>query len=349
MINCLHHFEILTNSSEKLLNYFIKGFKFNLVNKINLDNRYTQYLINSNSINFLITSLETNNKNEFNTSSKPVKNIDSIYKSSLITIEEYDKNLYNVIKSKNNSAYNVSFKVRDLDRILFNCRKNNVKIIKDRHSIKENVDCAIIRSCIDGVAHTLFDLNNYDGSFLFDSEISNVKQNNLATHFDHLTYATYKDTSTNVIQWYKNIFNMKNIRINKEENAGLIVRTGKSGMNIRAMKYWLCAETGVELKQPINDHQNFKLVISEPLEDDPFNNESAKNQISIFLDENNGPGVQHIGFHTDNIVNSVRETKNNCDQVKYYVTPDSYYDNVEIILKFSFLKIQMTNIFFLEG
>ena len=38
MINCLHHFEILTNSSEKLLNYFIKGFKFNLVNKINLDN-----------------------------------------------------------------------------------------------------------------------------------------------------------------------------------------------------------------------------------------------------------------------------------------------------------------------
>jgi 4-hydroxyphenylpyruvate dioxygenase len=335
MINCLHHFEILTNSSEKLLNYFIKGFKFNLVNKINLDNRYTQYLVNSNSINFLITSLETDkNENTF----KYMKNIDSNYKSSLLAIEEFDKNLYKVIKSKNNTAFNVSFKVRDLDRILFNCRKNNVKIIKDRHSIQENVDCAIIRSCVDGVAHTLFDLNNYKGEFLFDStdsKINKIKQNNLATHFDHLTYATYKNTSKDLIQWYMNIFNMKNIRINKEENSGLIVRTGKSGMNIRAMKYWLCAETGVESKEPINDHQNFKLVISEPLEDDPFNNESAKNQISIFLDENNGPGVQHIGFHTDNIINSVRETKTNCNQVEYYVTPDSYYENVKRMILFS--------------
>ena len=67
---------------------------------------------------------------------------------------------------------------------------------------------------------------------------------------------------------------MKYFRINGEndENGGLNVRTGRSGMNIKAIKYQLCAETGVQFDkshaQPSSELNSFKFVISEPLEDD---------------------------------------------------------------------------------
>jgi hypothetical protein len=130
---------------------------------------------------------------------------------------------------------------------------------------------------------------------------------------------------------------MRNIVINgvKSQDEGLVVRTGPSGMNIRAMKYWLCAETGVECG---DDRDNFKLVIAEPLEAEEATS-NRKNQISIFLEENGGPGVQHIGLHTNDIVRSVGETKKSCNDVEYYVTPESYYESVGFNRIFQFIWI----------
>jgi hypothetical protein len=337
MINCLHHFEILTNSSKNLLNYFVNGFKFKLVLSKNTC-IYEQYLINSNSINFLITSLSQQPKSITNSESHP------FYHTSLLNIEQADKCLYDLVLDKKNTVFNAAFQVRDLDKILLNCKNHNVKIIKDKHELIDKkhglVQCAIIKSCVDGVTHSLFDLKNYTGKFLPGYEISSNESApssmKFATHFDHLTYATHKNTSKNLIEWYKNIFNMKYFRINGEndENGGLNVRTGSSGMNIKAIKYWLCAETGVEFDKPhatpSSESNSFKFVISEPLEgdNDVTNRNSNKNQISIFLDEHNGPGIQHIGLHTPDIFKSVKASKENCNQIKYYVTPDSYYQSV---------------------
>lgn len=120
----------------------------------------------------------------------------------------------------------------------------------------------------------------------------------------------------------------------------------------------------MELEQSAS--KDFKFVISEPLDDHDQNNDvgvglaqkqqqqvhvtsdessgeaavpprGGKNQIAIFLDEHNGPGIQHIGLHTCNIVDSVRSSKDGCDSVSYYATPDSYYDNVCVYSK-NFLK-----------
>jgi 4-hydroxyphenylpyruvate dioxygenase-like protein len=346
MINCLHHFEILTNSSKNLLNYFINGFKFKLVLAKNTD-KYEHYLISSNSINFLITSLSQQPNSITNVDNRSSQ---SFYHTSLLNIEQSDKNLYDLVLDKKNTVFNAAFQVRDLDKILLNCKNHNVKIIKDKHELVDNdhgsVQCAIIKSCVDGVTHSLFDLKNYTGKFLPGYELfpqlhkSSLPSMTFATHFDHLTYATHKNTSKNLIEWYKNIFNMKHFRINREndENGGLNVRTGSSGMNIKAIKYWLCAETGVEFDkshktnslEPL-ESKSFKFVISEPLEDensDAVPKNSNKNQISIFLEEHNGPGIQHIGLHTPNIFESVRTSKENCNQIKYYVTPETYYQSV---------------------
>ena len=92
----------------------------------------------------------------------------------------------------------------------------------------------------------------------------------------------------------------------------------------------MCGETGLELSE--SSSKDFKFVISEPLDDIDDNGEGrGKNQISIFLDEHNGPGIQHIGLHTSNIVESVQSSKKNCKNANYYATPDSYYNNVRTI------------------
>lgn len=332
MINNLHHFEILTSNSQKLLNYFINGFKFKLILSKRC-HKYDQYLLNSNSMNFLITSLNDKNKNfdHYSTDS---------FQTSLKEIEKSNKNLFTTIINRKNTVFNAAFRVSDLDRVLFNCNRHNVPIIKQKHILKDEyeskngfVETAVIGSCISGVAHTILDLKNYKGSFLpgFEPEKNDIctKNDGLATHFDHLTYATNKNTSSKIIDWYSNVFNMKRFRINREELNGLMVRTGESGMNLKAIQYWLCAETGVELNSTEND---FKFVISEPI-DEEDTKKLSRNQISIFLDEHDGPGIQHIGLNTPNIIKSVQSSKINSDQVKYYVTPSSYYENVNLKFK----------------
>ena len=169
MINCLHHFEILTHNRKKLLNFFIKGFNFRLVASKETD-AYSHFLINSNSINFLITSPNTTSLSTEKTvairTNDPFSSYE--YKSSLNTICKSNANLYNKIIDKKHTVFNAAFQVRDLDRILENCKNNQVKVIKDKHLLFDNdyskdgyVECAIIESCVDGVAHSLFDIKNY--------------------------------------------------------------------------------------------------------------------------------------------------------------------------------------------
>jgi hypothetical protein len=199
MINCLHHFEILTNSSAKLLNYFTSGFNFNLVLS-KQTGAFQQHLIRSNSINFLITSIA-----DEPTLSNPAQNSPSLHSTSLESIQKTDPDLFNLVTNKKNTVFNAAFQVRDLDRILSNCAKHNVKVLKDKHVLFDQnkqktegyADCAIIKSCVDGVAHTLVELNQYKGQFLPGFEPNSHKNSNpstLVTHFDHLTYATPKHT-----------------------------------------------------------------------------------------------------------------------------------------------------------
>ncbi len=50
----------------------------------------------------------------------------------------------------------------------------------------------------------------------------------------------------------------------------------------------------------------------------------------MFLNENNGPGIQHIGLYTPNIINSVTKSKLNSDnKAEYYMPPDAYYNDFD--------------------
>lgn len=330
MINCLHHFEILTNSSQKLLKYFINGFNFNLV-KTNQTSQYKQYLLNSNSINFLITTTEPDDA--LQSLSQDVSSSLSLdsYTHSLDLIRARNLDLHQEILSKQNTVYNAAFQVRSIDQILSNCKQHNVRILREKQLDYDKnhgyVQHAMIESCISGVVHSLIDTSEYRGRFLPGFESSKSRRSSPTrsnlTHFDHLTYAIERHTSKHVIDWYGNIFNMKRFMLNKEQENGLLVKTGKSGMNLKCINYWLCAETGFQFDSSrVND---FKFVISEPLDD---NETGPKNQISIFLEENSGPGIQHIGLNSNDIIQTVSSSKQNNLDIKYYSTPDEYYDDV---------------------
>lgn len=164
MINSLHHFEILTCHSRKLLDYFIKGYNFSLVST-KQTGRFKQYLINSNSINFLITSLDNNNVSKPN---KLDQYSEYAYNTSLDTIQQKDSNLFNGILNKKDTVFNAAFQVRDLDRILTNCQEHRVKVLKNKHILFDKeysrdgyVECAVVESCVDGITHSLFDTKNY--------------------------------------------------------------------------------------------------------------------------------------------------------------------------------------------
>ena len=295
MINCLHHFEILTNSSQKLLKYFIDGFNFKLVTS-KCSASYEQYLIKSNSINFLITSIESPNLNNKH------NHYCAVNKPSLDIIQSKNILLYDCIRSKQNTVFNAAFQVTCIDKILKNCANHNVRVLRDKELLYDKnfgyVQLAMIESCVDGVVHSLIDLNDYKGQFLPGFETSNnFKQPHLEsnlTHFDHLTYAVERNKSKGVIDWYEKIFNMKRFMLYKEENEGLMVKTGESGMNLKCINYWMCAETGVEFDAKSSN--DFKFVISEPLENSI--SKETRNQISIFLDENNGPGILFYIFYS---------------------------------------------------
>ena len=316
MINCLHHFEILTNSSAKLLKYLIEGFDFKLVKTLQNDN-YKQYLVRNNSINYLIT---TNDSSSLSVQSKP---------NTLKLIENKNVSLFQHINKKENTIFNAAFQVKDIDKIIQNCKQHNVRILNDKELLFDKkygyVEVALIESCINGVVHSLIDLKDYKGHFLPGFETNHqIKSSNLLTHFDHLTYAIERNSSKEIIDWYHKIFKMKRFTLQNEpdNNEGLVIKTGNSGMNLKCINYWLCAETGVEFNETKSD---FKFVISEPLEDN-----SSINQISIFLNENNGPGIQHIGMNSNDIFQTVSKSKLNNLDIQYYVAPNEYYDDVSI-------------------
>jgi len=59
----------------------------------------------------------------------------------------------------------------------------------------------------------------------------------------------------------------------------------------------------------------------------PFNEPTdPKSQIQEFLDINHGPGIQHLAMHTNDIIRTVRQLRQN--GIEFLETPASYYESI---------------------
>lgn len=59
-----------------------------------------------------------------------------------------------------------------------------------------------------------------------------------------------------------------------------------------------------------------------------FFHKLGPNQVSTFLSEHGGPGVQHIGLHTNDIINCIQTLKER--EVKFITPPSAYYSEVKM-------------------
>jgi len=77
--------------------------------------------------------------------------------------------------------------------------------------------------------------------------------------FDHIAVATHKNTTNNIIDWYNQVFEMKRYIVNKNdtEKNGFEVRTGETGMRLKAIREERLSSTG---------ENSFVMVIVEPLQ-----------------------------------------------------------------------------------
>jgi 4-hydroxyphenylpyruvate dioxygenase len=122
---------------------------------------------------------------------------------------------------------------------------------------------------------------------------------------DHITSNGL--TMQPIIAWYREVLGFEpfwDISFHTHDVAS----TRASGSGLRSIVMW-DPESGV------------KFATNEPLK--PFYRDS---QIAKFVDDNQGPGVQHIAFAVSNIIYSVEELRRR--GVEFLATPKSYYNDL---------------------
>ncbi|TGZ72017.1 hypothetical protein CRM22_002332 [Opisthorchis felineus] len=205
-------------------------------------------------------------------------------------------------------------------------------VFSDNHG---RITMAVIKSCIGNLFHTLLDTSQHDGPLLpgftlpevgVGPEIARELQqctvhsdcaSPVFRHLDHIALACNTGESDSVIQWYKEVFDMKRVAANilDDPNDGFLVEYGHTGMKLKAASY----------TETLTDACTFVFV--EPLEG------SAPNQVTRFLDANGGPGIQHVGFAVDDIFTAVDSCK--ARGTSFVTPPQSYYDAISQIPAFT--------------
>lgn len=228
------------------------------------------------------------------------------------------------------SVFNVALEVDDVDRVAEKMHRQGGRVYQAPTSTSPERDAAgavryaVVGSCCGNVVHTLLDKRRYTGAFLptFDAvaDSIHVAGDELVTHVDHLTYVCRPGQSPAVLRWYEACLGARRFSASIADDPieGLVIGDG-IGMRLRVLDYWRCAETGLVLDDAdANDGSSLKIVLVESL---PHQENS---HIGAFLKGHDGPGLQHIGLHTDDIVDTVRTLSDS--GVPFRRPPDAYYD-----------------------
>jgi len=122
------------------------------------------------------------------------------------------------------------------------------------------------------------------------------------THMDHITSNTRDMRS--LTNWYRDVLGFEHywdVRFHtKDANPDAV------GSGLNSIVMW-------------EPHSNVKFATNEPLHPNFYNS-----QIQKFVDDNGGPGVQHIAFSTGQIMDTIPAMRQ--AGLKFLETPDAYYE-----------------------
>ncbi|XP_074640601.1 4-hydroxyphenylpyruvate dioxygenase-like protein [Tubulanus polymorphus] len=319
----LHHVEIGVRHGLSAVKRLVNGFNFRTIAKRDAD-LVQQWLLQAGSTKFLITQLKNSGEDDFS------------IPSQLHTKDKYTANWNDYLVDKRlvtrneliDSVFNVALEVKDVERCVKRVSQQGAQVLRPPSRFADtngHVTYATVRSCVGNVIHTLINSQNYKGVFLPEFVPVNSEPTSVITtkplfdHVDHITLACHKGSSLDIIKWYEDAFGMKRFFLNSEEDTegGFVVQTKNIGMRLFAMNYWKCSEMGLEMPPVENTSESLKLTIAEALPGD------GPNQVETFLQEHLGAGIQHIGLHTDSILDTVHQFYLN--GVEFLNPPPTYY------------------------
>ena len=187
----------------------------------------------------------------------------------------------------------MAFRVEDASKALKVAVQKGAKSIVDEKSHSFPT-----MSGIGGSAIYFVDAQNrkrlYEPDFHFEEGVSGEGVG--LKVLDHLTHNVEKQQMQKWCDFYHKIFNFREVRY----------------FDIKGL------ETGLISKVMRSPCSQITIPINEPTDD--------KSQIQEYIEEYNGPGIQHIALLTNDIISTVRKLRER--GVEFLDVPDTYYDEL---------------------
>ncbi|XP_028902505.1 4-hydroxyphenylpyruvate dioxygenase-like protein [Ornithorhynchus anatinus] len=153
---------------------------------------------------------------------------------------------------------------------------------------------AVVRAPVGNLSHTLLDRSGCRGPFLpgfrpLGPPGGTAGPPGWVSHVDHVTVACPRGGSPSLSRWYQSCLGFRRFPLGREDRPGrgLVVRAG-AGAGAGGLR--LAALRGPP------DGPVPTLVLAESLPGD------GRDQVELFLARHRGPGLQHVGLYTPDIV-----------------------------------------------
>ncbi|OUR94206.1 4-hydroxyphenylpyruvate dioxygenase [Halobacteriovorax marinus] len=205
---------------------------------------------------------------------------------------------HNFVNDHGPSISSMAFRVENADKAFEVSVKNGARAAEGEYTYKGKKVPAIY-----GIGDSLLyfvdkfeDKNFYQELGFIDDSVKEEIEGKGFIRIDHLTNNVYKGTMQKWTDFYKQTFGFTEVRY-------FDIKGAKTGLKSFA------------LQSPC---KTFCIPINEGTE--------AKSQINEYLEEYNGPGIQHIAFTSEDIVKSVESLA--ATQIETLDIDDEYYDEV---------------------
>ncbi|XP_046368986.1 4-hydroxyphenylpyruvate dioxygenase-like protein [Haliotis rufescens] len=324
---CLHHIELGVKDGSKLTQKLTSQYSFKLI-ATRTSAVAKQWVLTTGQARFLLTEITSDVYEEI--IADPFVNLWFDPNRLGTNGSERERNS----KLNYDSAFDVAIQVQDIEKCVKKLIDSGVKCLRPiqcHKSDQGDVKTATIVSCVGDVKHTLVQSNGYRGLFMpgfapvtSDGTVNTTSVNGShnvnnvhLTHVDHVTFVCEMGTLRDVLSWYEKHFGMARFTINRDEDEkeGMVIQGDNIGLRMVAFEYWKCAEVGLITPSRNQDRITFVLAESLPCQ--------GPSQVDTFLQQHNGPGVQHIALHTPDIISTIAGLRQK--GVKFAEPPSCYY------------------------
>ena len=309
----IHHIQWcvsdLRSTREKMIKSF--GFRQTFV-RVGLN---TETVIENGSVRFLIS--------ERGEISEPTRDRNQPTEYPWLNCKCRDTEVHSV-----DSVFNVCLEVGDVDAAYRLMTLNGSNILQAPATLRNKygeVRVAVVSSPCANVIHSLVNTEHFSGGFLpgfSATEPEDKVDTEDGLSIDHVTYVCEVGESKPILTWYNQCCGMERFMVNTEDHPenGIEIKD-EAGMRMMVGEWlseWMCREEGVSWEEEGGaEKRNFKLVLAEPLP----NHEHS--HVYNFIKEHEGPGLQHIGLLTHNIIKTISTMK--AHGAKFRNPPPTYY------------------------